>query len=291
MPDALLRALDLKVARRIDGLLAGDFAATRLGRGTELAQVRVYEPGSDDVRDIDWNVTARTGVPHVRVQVAERVVTTWVLLDASASMTFGTADRTKADVAEGVALALGHLATRRGNRVGAMTFGHDDFAIVAPAQGRAGLLRLLGVLRAEAVTEGGGATSLGAALQRTRAVARARSMIFVVSDLRGPRDWQPRMLELSDRHDVVAIEIGDPREQELVDIGTVWMTDPETGDQLRVETSRTQVRTRFAEAAAAERAQVRQLVRAARADHLQLTTQGDWLGDLARFMSTRKARR
>src|SRR5918912_2561745 len=122
MPDALLRALEIDIGRRMEGLLAGDYRSTLLGDGTELAQVRPYVPG-DDVRRIDWNVTARTREPHVRVEVAERAVVTWLVLDTSPSMQFGTAERRKADVAEGVALAIGHVATRRGNRLGLVTFG------------------------------------------------------------------------------------------------------------------------------------------------------------------------
>src|SRR5918912_2376983 len=122
MPDALLRALDIVIGRRMEGLLAGDYRSSLLGDGTELAQVRPYVPG-DDVRRIDWNVTARTREPHVRVHLAEHVLVSWLVLDTSASMQFGTADRRKADVAEGVAIALGHVATRRGNRLGAVTFG------------------------------------------------------------------------------------------------------------------------------------------------------------------------
>ena len=129
MPDALLRALDVNIGRRVEGLLAGDYRSALLGDGTELAQIRPYVPG-DDVRLIDWNVTARTGEPHVRVLLAERVLVTWLVLDTSPSMAFGTADRRKADVAEGVALAIGHVATRRGNRLGLVTFG--DVARRAP---------------------------------------------------------------------------------------------------------------------------------------------------------------
>ena len=291
MPDPLLRALNLQIARRIDGLLAGDFQATRLGRGTELAQVRVYEPGNDDVRDIDWSVTARTGQPHVRVHVAERVVTSWLLLDVSPSMSFGTADRTKADVAEGVALAVGHLATRRGNRLGLMTFGEDRPQIIAPAQGRAGLLRLLTLLRREPAADGSGYGALGPALKRARALLRGRTVVFLVSDLQGPKDWRAELLALGDRHDVIAIEVRDRREQELVDVGQIWMIDPETGRHLRVDTRRAELRRRFARAAASERDEVTRLVRAARADHLVLTTHGDWLGSLAAFMSTRRQRR
>ncbi|MER3409744.1 MAG: DUF58 domain-containing protein, partial [Thermoleophilia bacterium] len=140
LPEQLLRAMELVVTRRVEGLLAGDHRSRLLGRGSELAQVRPYVPGEDDVRQIDWNVTARTGEPHVRVQLAERALVTWLVLDASPSMAFGTADRSKADVAEGVALALGHLATRRGNRLGIVAFGRGEPRSLPPRQGRVGLL-------------------------------------------------------------------------------------------------------------------------------------------------------
>ena len=132
--------------RRIDSLVAGEHRSPSLGHGTEIAQVRPYQFG-DDVRQMDWAATARTGDPHVRVQVAERTLATWLLLDVSASMSFGTADRRKADVAEGAALAVGHLATRQGNRLGVMTFGAREARVVPPLQGRQGLLRLLLTLR------------------------------------------------------------------------------------------------------------------------------------------------
>src|SRR3954468_11743803 len=148
MPDPRLRAVDIQIGRKMEGLLSGDYRSAVLGMGTELAQVRPYVPG-DDVRRIDWNVTARTGETHVRVHLAERVLVTWLVLDTSLSMEFGTADRRKADVAEGVALAIGHLATRRGNRLGVITYGGDHSVTLPPRQGRVGLLGLLRALRAE----------------------------------------------------------------------------------------------------------------------------------------------
>src|SRR2546421_543054 len=147
-PMGLLRALDLSVRRRVEGLLPGDHPSTVLGSGTELAQVRAYQPG-DDVRRIDWNVTARTNEPHVRAYIAERSLTTWLMLDTSASMAFGTADRAKATVAEGVALAVGHLACRGANRLAVATFGGAAPVSLPPAQGRAGLLALLAAVRAD----------------------------------------------------------------------------------------------------------------------------------------------
>ncbi|HET6171108.1 MAG TPA: DUF58 domain-containing protein, partial [Gaiellales bacterium] len=188
MPEPLLRALDLTIARRVEGMLPGDHRSTLLGRGSELAQIRPYEPVEDDVRQIDWNVTARTNVPHVRVHLAERVLVTWLVLDTSASMLFGTADRRKADVAEGVALAIGHVATRRGNRLGVVALGGGEPRIMRPRQGRLGLLALLAELRRGSEEEGTGRASLGTVLKTTAALGRQRGMVVIVSDFRGELD-------------------------------------------------------------------------------------------------------
>ena len=289
-PAPLLRALDLTVRRREEGLLAGDHRSSSLGTGSELAQLRPYVPG-DDVRQIDWNVTARTGEPHVRVQVAERALTTWLLLDASASMSFGTAERRKAEVAEGVALAVGHVATRRGNRLGVMTFGGRDPLTLPPRQGRGGLVGLLTALRTEVEPDGGGATSLGEVLTRVDLLGRQRALVVAVTDLRGARDWRAPLLRLAGRHEVVVVEVRDRREQELPHVGDLWLVDPETGRQLRVDTSRSRVRERFAAAAAVERAEVADEVRSAGADHVVLWTAGDWLRELAAHLRLRRRRR
>jgi len=280
----------LTVRRRIDGLLAGDHRSWATGDGTELAQVRPYAPG-DDVRMIDWNVTARTGEPHVRVNVAERAVETWLLLDTSASMTFGTADRRKWDVAEGVSLAIGHFAVRRGNRLALATFG-DRNPVASPArQGARGLIALLQALRREPDLEPMGPTSLGAALTRIGRLARRRAVIVVVSDFRGPRDWRPRLLQLAARHDVVAVEIQDPREQELPDVGDLWLVDPESGRQLRVDTRSRKLRQRFGEEAAADRNALARELRSLGVPHLTLSTSGDWLRRLVGFLQTEGRRR
>ena len=283
MPDALLRALDVTIARRVDGLLAGDYRSALLGSGTELAQVRPYVPG-DDVRRIDWNVTARTREPHVRVQLAERVLVTWLLLDTSPSMWFGTADRRKADVAEGVALATGHVATRRGNRLGVVTFGGSRPRTLPPRQGRVGLIGLLAALRAEEEEAPAGATSLGEAFARTAAVARQRALVVVVSDFRGPFDWRRPLLELAGRHDVLAVEVRDPREQELANVGDLWLVDPETGEQLRVDTRDARLRERFAAAAREERSGLARTLAALGVRHVVVSTSGDWLRTLAVFL-------
>ena len=274
-----LRALELSVGRRVDGLLAGDYRSAFAGVGSELWQVRPYEPG-DDVRRIEWNVTARTGEPHVRVELAERVLVTWLVLDASASMSFGTGERRKADVAEGVAIAVGYAATRRGNRLGTVSFG-DAPSVERPRQGRRALLDTLRLLR-ELPTAG--SATLGSALELADRVVRQRALVVVVSDFRGPIDWQSPLMRLAARHTVLAVEVRDPREQELADVGELRLVDPETGRQLRVDTCDRRVRERFAAAAADERQALVGLLAGAGVRHVALSTDGDWLRPLALFL-------
>ena len=239
----LLRALDVTIGRRVEGLLAGDYRSTLLGDGTELAQIRPYVPG-DDVRRIDWNVTARTSEPHVRVHLAERVLVTWLVLDTSPSMQFGTADRRKADVAEGVAIAVGHVATRRGNRLGVVTFGERraERAAAAPGPGRA--RSACSPRCATSRSRGRPApTSLGEALRRAGALARQRSLVVVVSDFRGPLDWRraaaaarraPRRASPS--------RSATRASRSCPNVGELWLVDPETGRQLRVDTRSARLR-------------------------------------------------
>jgi uncharacterized protein (DUF58 family) len=303
IPDAVLRRLDLSVSRRLQGFLPGDQPTPQTGAGTELAQVRAYRPG-DDVRQLDWNATARTGEPHVRVHVAERSVTTWLLTDLSPSMAFGTADRLKVDVAEGVASAVGRLATRRGNRLGVMTFGGPTPRVLPPRQGRAGLHGAIEAARQFAAPElhpdatvgvgeergrrtgDGERSDLAEALRKVGALARSRSLIVVVGDFRGPRDWVSPLRALGARHGVLALEVVDPREQELPDVGELVLADPETGRQLRVDTRSAKLRERFAQEAAAEREELRRELRRSGADHAVLSTEGDWFRSLARFLAT-----
>ena len=275
-----IRRLHLQASRKVSSPFSGEYRSAFRGQGMEFEEVRPYLPGND-VRRIDWNVTARTGVPHVRVHLAERVLVTWLVLDTSASMQFGTADRRKADVAEGVAVAVGHVATRRGNRLGLVTFGDDTPRTLPPRQGRHGLLGLLSRLQEPSTPGGPGEISLGAALHRTAGLARQRSAVIVVSDFRGPFDWRRPLLELAGKHDVIAVEIRDPREQELPNAGVLWLVDPETGRQLRADTRNQRLRARFAAAAAAERAQLARSLAGVGARHVVLTTEGDWLRSFA----------
>ena len=276
---ASLRALELTVGRRVDGLLSGDYRSAFAGLGSELWQVRVYEPG-DDVRRIEWNVTARTGEPHVRVELAERVLVTWLVLDSSASMAFGTGDRRKADVAEGVAVAVGYAATKRGNRLGTISFGQSP-TVEPPRQGRRALLDTLQLLRKLPT---GGTGNLRDALELADRVVRQRALVVLVSDFRGPPDWQAPLLRLAGRHTVLAVEIRDPREQELADVGELRLVDPETGRQLRVDTSDRRLRERFAAAAAGERRALVATLASAGVRHVALSTEGDWLRPLTAFL-------
>lgn len=282
-PVALIRALDFTIGRRIRGLLPGDFRAHDLGGGMELAQVRPYEAG-DDVRRIDWNVTARTTVPHVRVHVPERALTTWLLLDVSPSMTFGTADRRKADVAEGVAIAFGHLATQRGNRLGLVTFGGRADRRVPPTAGRRGLLAALLAAQngaGESPDEPVGAQTPAAALRFAAGAAPRGGLVVVVSDFRGPRDLRPALAAATAHHHVLAVEIRDRREDDLPDVGELTLVDGETGREVRVDTSSRALRERFAEAAARDRTAVALDLRRLRVGHVVLTTSGSWLRSLA----------
>jgi uncharacterized protein (DUF58 family) len=289
-PGALLRHLELTVRKRIDNLLAGDYRAWAFGDGAELAQVRPYELG-DDVRRIDWNVTARMGEPHVRLHVAERAVETWLVLDTSASMTYGTADRRKWDVAEGVAIAVGHFASRRGNRLAVSTFGDPAPTTSPPRQGSSGVLPLLLALRREPNLEPAGPTSIGTALGRVGRLARRRSVVVIVSDFHGPRDWRSQLLRLAARHDVIAVEISDPSEQNLADLGDLWLVDPETGRQLRADTRSRRLRQLFDARAAEERDQVAAELRSLGVGHIVLSTQGEWLKPLIGFLKNERRRR
>lgn len=280
MPGAILRALRPAVRRRIEGLATGEHASVLLGEGTELAQVRPYEPG-DDVRRIDWNATARTGEPHVRKLVAERAFTAWVALDTSPSMSFGTADRRKADVAEGVVAVLAHLATGGGGRIGLLAFGGSRPLTIPPRAGRAGAIGLVEAARRDPEAAGVGPTSVGDALAGLDRLARRRGLVAVVSDFRGPRDWQRPLARLATRHETLAVEVRDPREDELPDVGELFLEDPETGRQLQADTGSRRLRERFASAAAAERREAAAEISRSAATHVVLSTRGDWLKALA----------
>ncbi len=288
VPTARLAALDVRLRRRTAAPFPGEHLAVGAGAGVELQLLRPYVTG-DDVRAMDPAATARTGVPHVRVHVPERALTTWVVLDVSASMAFGTADRLKADVAEGVATVAARLATRRGNRVGLLTCGARTERVLPPRGGRGALTHLRRVLAEGVATDGDEgaepAPGLGHGLRRADRFARGHGLVVVVSDfLEAPEAWRAPLAALRHRHDVIAVEVRDRRDEELPDVGTVWLTDPETGRRLQVGTGRRAVRDGFAAASAVRQAAVADALRRLGVRHAVCATQGDWLSGLARVL-------
>jgi len=284
MPTAAVEALDLVVARRAAGALPGDRRAAGIGQGTELAQLRPYQIG-DDVRQIDASATARTGIPHVRLQVPERVLTTWLVLDLSPSMAFGTANRLKSDVAEGVALVMARLGARRGGRIALVTCGAPISRTIPPRGGRGALAPIHRALR-EGVAEDGhdDPHALADALVKTGRIARQPGFVVVISDFRGPDTWIRPLGALRARHSVQAVEIRDPREMDLPAVGHLSLVDPETGALVEVDSSRPALRKRFADAARQERDAVASELRGLRVDHVVLSTEGDWLRELGKVM-------
>ena len=280
VPLGRIAAMELRLRRRTAAPLPGEHLAVGAGAGVELAQLRPYVPG-DDVRSLDPAATARTGVPHVRVHVPERALTTWVVLDVSASMAFGTADRLKADVAEGVATVAARLATRRGNRMGLLTCGAAVERVLPPRGGRGAITHLRRVLAEGVATDGSHAGGLGDGLRRADALARGHGLVVVISDfLEAPEAWERPLGALRHRHDVIAVEVRDQRDEELPDVGTVWLRDPVSGRELQVDTSRATTRRRFGAAAADRQARSAKAFSRRDVRHAICRTDGDWLGAL-----------
>jgi uncharacterized protein (DUF58 family) len=281
MPQGLIDALGLGLVRRSAHGMPGDLRAASVGTGTELAQLRTYEPG-DDVRNIDAAATARTGEPHVRLHVPERTHVTWVVLDVSPSMAFGTATRLKADVAEGAALVLGRLAVRRAGSLGLVTFGADAVHLHPPRSSKPGMLVLRRVL-GEGVGRDGqrDPDGLAHALRQIGMASRAPGLVAVISDFRDHENWLRPLASLRARHAVLAVEVCDPRELELPAVGRLMVVDPETGQTVEVDTSR-RVRKRFAALEAERQAVLAAELKRIRVDHAVLSTAGDWLLELGR---------
>jgi uncharacterized protein (DUF58 family) len=282
MPSPVVEALDLVVARRASGALPGDLQAPGVGTGTELAQLRPYQVG-DDVRQLDPAATARTGIPYVKLQVPERLLTTWIVLDVSASMAFGTGERLKSDVAEGVVVVLGRLATRRGGRVALLTCGAPTVRFLRPRGGRGAMASLRRAL-SEGVAEDGRAEALGlpAALRKIARVARHPGLVAIVSDFRGPLDWPGPARSLAARHSVFAVEVRDRREASLPSVGYLTLIDPESGRRVEVDTRDPALRARYAASERAEREAVADALRSARVEHAVVFTEGSWLKELGR---------
>jgi uncharacterized protein (DUF58 family) len=279
------------VTRRLDGLLQGDYQGLLPGQGSEPGEGREYRAG-DDVRRMDWNLTARTTVPHVRDAVADRELETWVVVDCSASLAFGTALCEKRDLALAAVSAVGFLTARTGNRLGAVTL-HPDRIDQLPARtGRQSLLALLHRLATlPPPADGQGGTDLGAGISRLLRPPRRRGLAVVVSDFLSPPGWERPLRMLSSRHQVLAVEIVDPRELELPNVGFLTLVDPETGQRREVQTAKAGLRARYAEAAAAERASIGAAIRRAGAQHLILRTDRDWIRDVVEFVVSARRHR
>jgi uncharacterized protein (DUF58 family) len=290
--EAVLSRLQLLVTRKLDGLLQGDYLGLLSGPGSEPGESREYRPG-DDVRRMDWPVTARTTIPHVRQTVADRELETWLAVDMSASLDFGTAHWLKRDLAVFAAAAVAHLVVRGGNRVGAVvgTGGSSDAGgsrVRLPA--RPGHKEAQGLMRAIARTAiQPGRADLGALIDMLNRPPRRRGMGVVISDFLAPSaQWVRPVRKLAVRHDVLAVEVVDPRELELPDVGVLELVDPETGAVHEVQTSDPKLRHRYAQAAAAQRAEIADALRTAGAAHLRLRTDSDWLLDIVRFVAAQR---
>jgi uncharacterized protein (DUF58 family) len=284
-----LRQLELAITRKLDGLLHGDHLGLLPGAGTDAGGGRLYNVG-DDVRRIDWNLTARSNATHVRETIADRELETWLVIDGTASLDYGTARCEKRDLVLAVAAAFGFLTARAGNRIGAVIFDGARTDVVAPRGGRESVLALLHRLQRRPAAEAGPG-SLAAALRRVRFLARRRGLVVVVSDLLDGSDWPRELRALGGRHEVVVAQVSDPREDALPPVGLLTLVDPETGQLHEVQTASKRFRSRYAAAATARRAETMASVRASRAAHLDVGTDRDWLLDIVRFVVAKRRRR
>jgi uncharacterized protein (DUF58 family) len=285
----VLRRLELTVTRRLDGLLLGDYRGLVPGHGSETGETRLYLPG-DDVRHIDWNVTSRMQVPHLRETIAERELETWLLVDLSPSLHFGTASCTKRDLALAATAAVAFLTGRAGNRLGAVLLTGSGLVTLPAASGRAHQRAVLHRAITAPIEDGGGPTDLLRGMRQLVAPGRRRGLAVVISDFLTPSSWDRPLRILASRHETLAVEVLDPRELELPDVGVLMVTDPETGRQREVLTSSARLREQYARAAAAQRAEIARALRSAGADHLVLRTDRDWMLDLLRFVALRRHR-
>jgi len=288
--DEILRRLDLKINRRLDGLLQGDYQGLVPGHGSEPGETRAYQSG-DDVRRIDWNVTARMQSTHIRETIADRELETWALIDMSASLEFGTADCEKRDLAIAAVAAIGMLTQRTGNRFGVVIADSTGLEVIRARPGRAHLLTTLyGLIDRSRSEQGSGPVDIAAAIGRLGTPGHRRGLAVVVSDFLSPGDWGPALRIVGSRHETLAVQVVDPRELELPPVGLINMVDPETGRRRQVQTSSSRLRTQFAEAARDQQARIAAEIRRAGADHLLLRTDRDWLVDIARFATLRRQR-
>lgn len=295
--DALLRRLEWTVIRRLDGLLQGDYRTLFRGGGVDLADLREYQL-HDDVRHIDWNVTARLQTPYVRQFLEDRDMTAWFLLDLSGSVDFGSGDVTKLAVSAGFVATLARVITRHGNRVGALLYGSRVDTVLPPRTSRAHVLALLARMRAPraraaagpAGATAGSGTSLAELLRTADGVITRRSLVFVVSDFISTPGWQEALARLARRHEVVAVRLWDPMEMALPDVGLVTVEDAETGEQLFIDAADPAFRERYAAIAEQQEAERMDGLARSGADVVELATDDDLLQALLRLSDLRRQR-
>ena len=288
-PERLLHRLDWQVIRRLDGLLHGDYRSLFYGYGVDFADLREYQPG-DDIRYIDWNVTARMDTPYVRQYVEDREITAWFLLDLSPSMDFGALDQLKRGVLIDFVATVSRLLTRHGNRVGAIFYGKGIERTIPARGGRLQVLRLINDLLKRPPFERPGFTDLSPLLYAGLNSIKQRALIFVVSDFISAPGWEKPLTLLSQRHEVVTIRLWDQRENELPDLGLILMEDAETGEQLYVDTGDRGFRQRFQAAAQQRESELLAHFRRAGVDTLALSTEEDLVRAIVRFANLRRQR-
>jgi uncharacterized protein (DUF58 family) len=288
-PERILHRLEWQVIRRLDGLLQGNYRTMFRGVGTDFRDLREYEPG-DDVRHIDWNVTARMDTPFVREYSEDRELTAWLLLDRSPSMGFGPIDRPKELVLCELATTVARIFTRGGNRFGAILFDNEIERVVPPRSGRNQVLALTRNLLQPPGSHGT-ITDLTGLLEFALGTIRRRSVVVLMSDFITAPGWERPLLQLTERHEVIAIRLVDRREYELPDAGVIVVEDAETGEQLTVDSSDSEFRHRLREAGELREAELRAATRRAGVDIYEISTEDDLVPALVRVIESRKRRR
>lgn len=289
-PERILQRLDWKVIRRLDGLLQGDYRSLFYGYGVDFADLREYQP-EDDIRYIDWNVTARMSTAYVRQYVEDREITAWFLLDLSPSVDFGTTNILKRAVLVDFVTTFSRLLTRHGNRVGAIFYGSRIERTIPARGGRMQVLRLVNDLLKQPRLPRAPFTNLTPLIEGGLNAIKRRSLVFIVSDFISAPGWERPLSLLNQRHEVIAVRLWDPREVELPDIGPMIMEDAETGEQLYVDTHDKAFRLRFMQAAQQREAVLNQAFKHAGVDVLSISTEEDMVRAIVRFATLRQQRR
>ena len=289
-PERVLQRLDWQVIRRLDGLLQGDYRSLFYGFGVDFSDLREYQP-EDDIRYIDWNVTARMNTPYVRQYMEDREITAWFLLDLSPSIDFGTVQSVKRTVLVDFVTTLARLLTRHGNRVGAIFYGSHIERTIPARGGRLQVLRLIHDLQNQPHLPRAPFTDLTPLLSGALNAIKRRALIFIISDFISEPGWERPLHLLNQRHEVIAVRLWDPREMDLPDIGVIVMEDAETGEQIYVDTHDRKFRAQFIQAAQKREAALNEAFKHAGVDVLSLATDDDLVRSIVRFAALRQQRR